>query len=120
MVDQHSITCASMTIAASAAGDRSASGQIVTDAALRVVRFAEKSETVPEAWISAGLYLIEPAVLHGIPTGRAVSLERETIPALLAARQPVYVYPMQQGFWDMGTPEGYARLAEQLAPGGAR
>lgn len=115
MLAQHLATGAQLTIAAGTAGERGASGQVVADAALRVTRFAEKSDTLQAAWISAGLYLIEPAVLQAIPSGRAVSLERETIPALVAENAPVFVYPLRRGFWDMGTPEGHARLAKRLA-----
>lgn len=114
MLAQHRTTGACMTIGAGIGNGR-AGGQMVTDAARRVTRFAEKSEVIPAAWVSAGLYLLEPAVLAAIPAGRAVSLERETIPALLAAGLPVYVYPLQHGFWDMGTPEGYARLANHIS-----
>lgn len=115
MVAQHQATGACMTIAASASGERSAGGQLVADGALRVARFVEKSDAIHAAWVSAGLYLLEPAALALIPTGRAVSLERETIPALLAAEQPIYVYPLIHPFWDMGTPAGYTRLAAHLA-----
>jgi len=118
MLAQHHSTNAWMTIAVSAGGERSASGQIVTDASQRVLRFTEKSESIPNARVSAGLYLLEPVVLAAIPPARMVSLEHETIPALLRDKRPVYIYTLQGGFWDMGTPAGYAQLDAQLGAEG--
>ncbi len=115
MVAQHRTCKAALTIGASRAGDRSASGQIVADDSQRVLHFTEKSAAIHDAWVSAGLYLLQPAILDAIPTDRAVSLENETLPQLLAEQGAVYIYPLRRGFWDMGTPDGFARLNDYLS-----
>lgn len=49
-------------------------------------------------FINAGIYVIEPHVVAGIPAGRSVSIERETYPALLEAGAHIYgCGPL--GFW---------------------
>lgn len=58
-------------------------------------------------YINAGIYVLEPDVIAGIPAGRPVSIERETYPQLLESGAPVYgIAP--EGYWiDMGHPEQY-------------
>ena len=43
----------------------------------------------PTNLINAGIYVLETAVLDRIPTGRRVSIERETFPELVEAPWPV-------------------------------
>jgi NDP-sugar pyrophosphorylase family protein len=92
--------------------DGSRYGQVEVDATGAVRNFAEKSNEAAPAWISAGLYLVEPGVLDLIPEGRKCSIEREIFPRLvgegLFARQFT-----DASFLDIGTPEDYAR-AESL------
>lgn len=115
LVAQHRETGAVLTVAVSAGGPRSASGQLILDNNGCVVRFAEKTSAMEEAWLSAGLYVAEPPVLEAIPADRAVSLEQEVLPTLVAEGAPIYAYPLPHGFLDMGTPEGYARLEQRLS-----
>jgi mannose-1-phosphate guanylyltransferase len=64
--------------------DPSAFGVVELDAAGRVVRFVEKppAGSAPSNLINAGTYVFEPGVLARIPTGRRVSIERETFPLI--------------------------------------
>lgn len=75
----------------------------------RVAAIASRSgpKTGEIDYINAGIYVLEPEVIAAIPAGRAVSIERETYPKLLAEGTPVYgIAP--QGYWmDMGHPEQY-------------
>lgn len=111
----HQRTDALLTLAVSAAGARAASGQLEIDAAGRVRRFVEKSADGEGGWINAGLYMAEPELLAQIPSNQSVSLEREIIPHLLAAGQPVFAHPLPGGYIDMGTPTGFAQLNQLLA-----
>jgi mannose-1-phosphate guanylyltransferase len=56
--------------------------------------------------INAGVYLLEPSVLDAIPTGRRVSIERETFPAL-AADGVLFAWPTDAYWLDTGTPASY-------------
>jgi mannose-1-phosphate guanylyltransferase len=73
----------------------------------RVVAFREKPPDPIPGTINAGTYVLEPKALDGVPSGVAVSIERETFPGLIARGEPVYssVWP---GYWrDLGTPQAY-------------
>lgn len=83
----------------------------------RILRFVEKPETreqAPSNLANAGTYLLEPEVLDAIPAGRAVSVERETFPQLLADGKRMHGMPFE-GFWvDCGRPETYLRANEAV------
>jgi mannose-1-phosphate guanylyltransferase len=89
---------------------------VPTDEEGRVIEFVEKPApgTAPTNWINAGTYVLEPEVLERIPSGRRVSIERETFPALAAERQ---LYAMRSDcYWvDAGTPETYITAQLDLA-----
>ncbi|MEA3202191.1 MAG: mannose-phosphate guanylyltransferase [Thermoplasmata archaeon] len=76
----------------------------------RIVRFVEKPATreeAPSPLANAGTYLLEPEVFDFIPAGRAVSVERETFPAMLGAGRKLFGFPFH-GFWvDAGRPDTY-------------
>jgi len=87
----------------------------------RIVRFVEKPETreqAPSDLANAGTYLLEPDVFDLIPAGRAVSVERETFPALLAQGHAMFGFVFT-GYWiDAGRPESFLaanRLALEAA-----
>jgi mannose-1-phosphate guanylyltransferase len=83
----------------------------------RLTAFREKADTGP-AWVSGGVYALEPRALDGVPADRATSLERDVFPGLLARGRRLGVLFAEGGFWDMGTPEGLARAENAFARGG--
>jgi mannose-1-phosphate guanylyltransferase len=89
--------------------DPSAFGCIVSDDTGKISAFVEKPrrEDAPTDEINAGTYLLEREVLDLIPAGRAVSIERETFPALIAAGRPLYAYVTNDYWIDLGRPEAY-------------
>ncbi len=88
--------------------DPSAFGVVDTDADGRVRRFVEKPGPgeAPSNLINAGTYVLEPTVLDRIPTGRKVSIERETFPAI-AGEGHLYAMPADVYWLDTGRPELY-------------
>ena len=102
-------------------------GVIITDATGRVLEFREPSEAQKRAlaanphvpttgadYINAGIYVLEPEALDAIPTGRPVSVERETDPKLLAQGAPVYAIA-REGYWlDIGRAEQYRQATEAI------
>jgi mannose-1-phosphate guanylyltransferase len=96
---------AEATIALHPVEDPSRFGVVVTDSDSRVDAFIEKPprEEAPTNLINAGTYVFEPSVLSRIESGRKVSVERETFPALAAAGT---LYAMaDDAYWlDTGTP----------------
>jgi len=101
--------------------DPSAFGVVPTDDDGRVLRFVEKPPPgeAPTDWINAGTYVLEPSVLDDIPTGRAVSIERETFPGLLARAGRLFALPSPAYWLDIGTPAKYLEAnADRLARSG--
>ena len=80
-------------------------GRVQTGADDRVLHFDEKGSARGPGWISAGIYLLSRSVVETIPSGRAVSIERETFPAWIG--RGLYAYRSQGRFMDIGTPETY-------------
>jgi NDP-sugar pyrophosphorylase family protein len=90
--------------------DPSAFGCVVHDPAGRIEAFVEKPprDQAPTDEINAGTYLLEREVLDRIPAGRAVSIERETFPELIAAGdRPLYAFTTADYWIDLGKPEAY-------------
>ncbi len=102
-------------------------GVIDTDDEGRVLEFREPSEAQKKAlaanpnieptgvdYINAGIYIMQPEALDHIPTGRPVSIERETYPQLLGAGKPIFAIA-GDGYWlDIGRPEQYRQATEAI------
>ena len=104
----HRASGADGTILLTPVGDPSAYGVVPTDEDGRVTGFVEKPapEDAVTNEINAGVYVLEPSVLTSIPSGRAVSIEREVFP-VLAARGDLYAHATEAYWMDIGTPEKY-------------
>jgi mannose-1-phosphate guanylyltransferase len=106
------------TIALTPVEDPSRYGVVPIDDSGRVEAFIEKPDpgTAPSNWINAGTYVLEPSVLRRIPTGRKVSIERETFPELVAEGS---LYAVQSdAYWiDAGTPAAYLQAHLDLLDG---
>ncbi len=108
LVSFHESRPAAATIALQPVADPSHFGIVVTDDEGQVLRFVEKPApgTEESNLASAGTYVLEPSVMAEIKPGRAVSIERETFPALVQAHG---LYAMTQDtYWlDTGTPQQF-------------
>ncbi len=120
LLARHAETDADVTLYLTKVADPRAYGCVPTDEAGRVTAFLEKHPDPVTDQINAGCYVFRRAVLESIPTGRPVSVERETFPELLAAGARVVAH-VDTSYWrDMGTPgdfvAGSADLVSGLAP----
>jgi len=108
LVEHHRDRGAEATIALIGVPDPSAFGVVALDAEGRVERFVEKPApgTAPSNLINAGTYVLEPSVLGRIATGRKVSIERETFPAVVADGG-LYALATDDYWLDTGRPELY-------------
>ncbi len=102
-------------------------GVIITDEEGRVREFREPSEATKKMlaanpnvertgvdYINAGIYVMEPPALDAIPTGRPVSVERETYPRFLEEGRPIYAV-VRDGYWlDIGRPEQYREATRAI------
>lgn len=95
--------------------ERRAYGSILLDRQHRIRSFHEKSPQVEgPAWINAGIYLLEKQILQFIPSGRKVSLEKETFPEVVTSEYTLYGYPASGFFVDIGTPAGYRKFEHYI------
>ncbi len=94
-------------------------GVVETNAEGRVRRFLEKPspDAVTTNMINAGAYIIEPEVLGHIPKGLNFTFEHGLFPLLLERGDPVYGYPSDAYWIDIGTPEKYLKLHYDLLTG---
>lgn len=108
LVDFHRGTGARATLHLTPVEDPSAYGVVVMDDAGRVQRFVEKPQpgTEPSRMINAGTYVFEPDVLDLIPSGRKVSVERETFPVLVERRE-LFAMATDDYWIDTGRPETF-------------
>ena len=100
--------------------DPRAYGLVPTDATGRVLEFKEKPTTPEEIvtdQINAGCYVFKRSVIDRIPSGRVVSVERETFPELLATGA-IVIGVVDDGYWlDLGTPLAFAKGSADLVRG---
>jgi D-glycero-alpha-D-manno-heptose 1-phosphate guanylyltransferase len=112
LVTAHERARAPLTVAAASVDDAGRYGRLEVSASGLLERFREKEVAAGPGLINAGIYLVEPALLGHIPGGRAVSLETEVFPALLATGGSIAVSPQQGTFYDIGTPASYQSFTE--------
>ncbi|MEM9201888.1 MAG: NDP-sugar synthase [Actinomycetota bacterium] len=116
--NRHHEVGAEGTIALTPVDDPSRYGVVPTDLDGKVIGFVEKPprDEAPTKWINAGTYVLEPSVLRRIDTGRKVSIERETFPAIVADDGLWAV--QSDAYWvDAGTPETYIQIQLDLVNG---
>ncbi|HEV2368358.1 MAG TPA: NDP-sugar synthase [Acidimicrobiales bacterium] len=118
LVDFHRRRGARATLALTPVEDPSAFGVVPTDAEGKVTAFIEKPEreTAPTNLINAGTYVLEPDVLDLIPSGRPVSVERATFPALVE-RGELYATASDAYWLDTGTPAQFIQACVDMVGG---
>jgi mannose-1-phosphate guanylyltransferase len=90
---------------------------VPTETGGRVTAFLEKDPHPITDQINAGTYVFQRAVIDSIPTGRPVSVERETFPQLLAAGAQVCGY-VDTAYWrDLGRPSDFICGSADLVTG---
>jgi mannose-1-phosphate guanylyltransferase len=115
-VAQHERTGAAGTLALIEVDDVASYGVVPTNEAGEVEAFLEKSAgPAPTNRINAGAYVLERSVVDLIPSGRAVSFEREVFPQMVG--KGLYGWAAE-GYWiDIGTPERYLEATWDLLAG---
>jgi mannose-1-phosphate guanylyltransferase len=113
----HDTNGADVTLHLVRVGDPRAYGCVPTNADGMVTAFLEKTQDPPTDQVNAGCYVFRREVIDRIPTGRALSVEREVFPMLLSGGLKVCGY-VDASYWrDMGTPEDFVRGSADLVRG---
>jgi mannose-1-phosphate guanylyltransferase len=116
-VDLHRKAGASVTLHLVEVPDPARFGCVPTGPDGRVTAFLEKTPDPVTNRINAGCYVFRRRVIDGIPQRRAVSVERETFPGLIAAGDLVLGY-VDTAYWlDVGTPETFVKGSCDLVLG---
>jgi mannose-1-phosphate guanylyltransferase len=114
----HDSNRAACTVALTRVKDPSRFGLVEIDKKGAVRRFLEKPKPpFSTNLINAGAYLMEPKWIESIPTGRAVSVERESFPQSLKRGERLFGFVMS-GYWnDIGTHQSYLQAHRDLMSG---
>jgi mannose-1-phosphate guanylyltransferase len=120
LVDAHLRADAEVTLHLVRVDDPTAYGLVPTDGTGRVIAFREKPTTPEEIvtdQINAGCYVFRRSAIDVIPTGRPVSVERETFPGLLS-NGAILLGIVDDSYWlDLGTPWDFVRGSSDLVRG---
>jgi mannose-1-phosphate guanylyltransferase len=121
LVDFHRQHSAEATLHLIGVEDPSSFGVVATDDDGRVQRFVEKPApgTEPSNQINGGTYVLEPSVLHRIPLGQKVSIERVTFPEVVAGGR-LYAMATDDYWLDAGNPALYLQANLDLLDGTRR
>ena len=131
MLRFHAERGAAATIYLTRVPDPTAYGLVELEATGRIQRFLEKPDPaqVTTDTVNAGVYVLDRALLARIPTDRAVSIEREFFPGLLAGRMAFYGWVADHYWLDIGSLAKYrqgqldllaGRVRTTVAPAGTR
>jgi mannose-1-phosphate guanylyltransferase len=116
-LEMHRSVGADVTLHLTQVADARAFGSVPTDDSGRVTAFLEKSPHPPTNQINAGCYVFRRSVIDAIPTGRVVSVERETFPGLLASGAVVQGF-VETAYWlDLGNPAAMVTGSADLVRG---
>ncbi|MFD8211844.1 sugar phosphate nucleotidyltransferase [Streptomyces sp. NPDC059695] len=122
LVATHSSSGADVSLHLTRVEDPRAFGLVPTDATGRVTAFLEKPQTPEEIvtdQINAGAYVFKRSIIDTIPTGRPVSVERETFPELLSTGAHLQGMVDSTYWLDLGTPQAFVRGSADLVLGRA-
>lgn len=109
LLEYHRRKGAAVTITLTPVEDPTAYGLVPLEEDGRIKEFLEKPtwEQVVTDLINAGTYVIDPAVFERVPPGVNYSFERQLFPDLLEEGLPLYGFPSDCYWLDLGTPEKY-------------
>ena len=119
MLHFHKKNSAKVTIALTPIDDPSQFGVVEINEKKQVTQFVEKpkKQNATTNLINAGTYILEPEILKYIPKDNHFMFEHNVFPQLIADDQPVYGYYSSAYWIDMGNPEKYMQLNQDLLMG---
>lgn len=111
-----------LTIALTPVEDPTAFGLVETNDDGRIRRFLEKPrpEDVTTNMINAGTYIIEPEVFRYVPAGEHYMFERGLFPHLLETNDPMFGFPSDAYWTDVGKPQAYLEVHHDILIGEVR
>lgn len=115
LIRTHEERGARATIGLHPVEDSSAYGLVRCDEEGAVLEFLEKTGEAVPGEINAGAYVLDRSVFDLVPTGQAVSIEREVFPRLVGDGLHGLLL---DGYWmDIGTPDRYLQASWDILEG---
>lgn len=112
-IDLHLSRQAELSVVLNKSDPNKDCGTVTLDSLNRMVKFQEKKDSRGRcAFINAGIYLMDRAVLSKIPSGKNFSLEYELMPRLVNGKY--YGFVTGGEFIDIGTPDNYQKAKKVL------
>lgn len=110
LLAQHAKNGGVATVALHRVNDPSRYGAVEMTGKDLIKRFVEKPPhgKAPSNLINAGIYALSPEIYKYIPTGKRVSIERETFPAL-ARDEKLFGYAFKGQWIDVGEPSDFLK-----------
>ena len=97
--------------------DARAFGCVPTGPDGRVLAFVEKSDAPVTNQVNAGCYVFRRRIVDLVPTGRVVSVERETFPSLVESGA-LLVGHVETAYWrDVGSPQALVAASRDVVSG---
>jgi NDP-sugar pyrophosphorylase family protein len=115
VMETHRVRGAAATLTVYESDRLAGKGVVEIDADGLITRFVEKGERDPDArgLVNAGLYVVDPGLLAGLPAGAAADFGHDVFPEALARGERLAVHLLPAPVLDVGTPADLerARLA---------
>lgn len=111
-----------LTIALTPVEDPTAFGLVETADDGRIHRFLEKPapEDITTNMINAGTYIIEPEVFRYVPPAQHYMFERGLFPVMLQTSDPMFGFPSNSYWTDVGKPQTYLEVHHDILIGKVR
>ena len=109
LVAFHQASGATASIAMIRVTDPTAYGLLFTALDGRIERFLEKPswDEATVDTVNTGIYVLDPAIFRYVPQNEAYSFERGLFPLLLQLGEPIYGFPTEAYWLDIGSPQKY-------------
>ncbi|MEI8355574.1 MAG: sugar phosphate nucleotidyltransferase, partial [Deltaproteobacteria bacterium] len=119
VIDFHADHKAMATITLTPVKDPLQFGVVVTDREKRITQFIEKpgwGEVISDT-INTGIYVLEPEIFNFIPAEENFDFSQDLFPFLLANKYPLFGYPLN-GYWrDIGNTDSYREAHNDIFRG---
>ncbi len=119
VIDFHKNKGSLITIALKSVENPLEFGVVIVDEEKRIKQFLEKPSwgQVFSDYVNTGIYVLEPEVFEYIPEGAKYDFSRDLFPKMLERGKPMYGYPLE-GYWqDIGNVNQYLRANHDALDG---
>ncbi|MCL6107005.1 MAG: sugar phosphate nucleotidyltransferase [Actinobacteria bacterium] len=119
VIDFHKNNGSLITIALKSVENPLEFGVVIVDEKKRIKQFLEKPSwgQVFSDYVNTGIYVLEPEIFDYIPEGAKYDFSRDLFPKMLEREKPMYGYPLE-GYWqDIGNVNQYLRANHDALDG---